>query len=79
MVNICKNILEQYLIVLSLPCGYRSKSIKFIISLLILILISILFTSGYYQKLINSNFANKFNSYNLYYLTVLKNGVINHH
>ena len=55
MVNICKNILEQYLIVLSLPCGYRSKSIKFIISLLILILISILFTSGYYQKLINNN------------------------
>ena len=43
-----KLIIEKILTVLSLPCGYRSKSIYFIIGLLSLILITIIYSSGIY-------------------------------
>ena len=41
--------LEKYLTVLSLPCGFRSKSKLFIASLLSLILLSIIYSSGLYS------------------------------
>ena len=71
-------MLEQYLIVLSLPCGYRSRSIKFIILLLSLILISILYTSGYYQYITgnNENYIKIFVLFVLTYSFFLKFNII---
>ena len=56
MKNIIKNLMEQFLTVLSLPCGYRAKSKLFLLLLLCLIVTSITYTSGIYQIIFSDKY-----------------------
>ena len=60
MVNYLKNILEKYLIIIGLPCGYRSNSKIFVCILLTLIVLSISYSSGIYNYLISNSPNNWF-------------------